>query len=237
MTDDKTRPAVLMVDDDDKLNELIAGFLSANGYSVSVVTDGEAAIDSLRHERPSLVILDVMLPGANGLSVCASARSWYSGPILMMTALGSDIDHVAGLECGADGYLTKPVAPRVLLANVRALLRHHQLGAATQTRCSPSGCVSVGRLSVDPAARRASLASRELDLTDAEFDLLWLLARSAGRVLSRDEISLRLRGFEHDGLNRTLDLRVSHLRRKLGDNARAPTLIKSVRGAGYMMLR
>lgn len=242
--------AVLLVDDDTRLTRLMEKFLTEYGFKVLLESNGRRAVHRIRRERPTLVVLDIMLPGADGLSVCRSVRPEYQGPILMLTALGDDVDEVAGLELGADDYLTKPVRPRVLLARIRALLR--RMPATTsppatgaldsaqgaQTRALPGkpGCpLEIGPLRIVGSARTAALRGRDVHLTSAEFDLLWLLGIHAGRTLTRDTIRRRLCGLEYDGLDRSIDLRVSRIRRKLGDDPRRPTLIKSVRGVGYML--
>ncbi len=234
---------ILVVDDDEQLNEVVAKYLSNNGFRVETETDGLSALTRIRSAAPLLVILDIMLPRSDGLSVCREARKFYQGPILMLTALGDEIDEVAGLETGADDYITKPVQPRLLLARVRALLRRHEVDqVASPVNSTPSGSqagtqniITVGKLSLNASARTTTLHGEELRLTSVEFDLLWLLACHAGKVLSRETIYRRLCGREYDGLDRMVDLRVSKLRRKLGDNPDDPVLVKSVRGIGYIL--
>jgi len=238
---------VLLVDDDAELNRLVVQFLTTNGFQVNIETDGGRALERIPSEQPTLVILDIMLPGTDGLSICRSVRASYSGPILILTALGDDIDEVAGLETGADDYLTKPVRPRVLLARMRALLRrckddapedvHLAAGASTRNKVPTQGprSITVGDLELMAGSRAAFLQGQAVFLTSAEFELLWLLARHAGQVLSRDVIHWHTRGLAHDGQDRTIDLRISKLRKKLGDDPREPALIKSVRGVGYIL--
>jgi DNA-binding response OmpR family regulator len=170
--------------------------------------------------------------------VCKQVRERYAGPILMLTALGDEVDEVVGLELGADDYVAKPASPRKLLARVRTLLRRAggatdagETGAATASERR----IELGDLVVDESSRAVTLGGAPVELTTAEFDLLWLLARHAGEVLSRDRIYEELRGIAWDGLDRSIDLRVARLRRKLGDDARHPRRIKSVRGAGYLL--
>lgn len=165
----------------------------------------------------------------DGLSICRRARPDYAGPILMLTARGDELDEVVGLEVGADDYLTKPVRPRVLLARIRTLLRRAGGAADTSIRR-----VEGGGLVVDASQRTVTLDATAIELTSAEFDLLWLLARHAGEPLSRESIYRELRGIEHDGIDRSIDLRVSRLRSKLGD--RGNDIIKSVRGVGYQLV-
>jgi DNA-binding response OmpR family regulator len=172
-----------------------------------------------------------MLPGADGLSICRGARSRYGGPILLLTALGEEQDEVIGLEAGADDYVVKPVRPRALIARIRNLL------ARAEGRPRAGERIVIGELVIDAGTRSAYRAGRAIALSSAEFDLLWMLARAAGAIVSREEIYRSLRGIEYDGLDRSMDVRIVRLRRKLGDDSKAPTLIKNVRGEGYLLSR
>jgi two-component system response regulator RstA len=222
---------ILLVDDDVKLTELISAFLSENGYSVDVEHRGDVAINRILNEVPRLVVLDIMLPGADGLAVCRAVRAKYAGPIIMLTALNDDIDEVAGLELGADDYLGKPIKPRLLLAHIRALLRRFD-DDVEQPKASSR--VQIGDMLFDHGARQAVRGGIILDMTTAEFDLLWLLVQNAGKVLSREEIHQRIFRLEYDGMDRTIDLRISRIRKKIGDDPRSPQIIKTVRGSGYL---
>ena len=231
-------PRILLVEDDPKLASLVQEYLQQSGLQVEVEPRGDRApARILGDPRPDLVILDLMLPGLDGLSVCKAVRPEFRGAILMLTAKGDEVDEVVGLELGADDYLAKPVSPRLLLARVNTLLRR-----AAPPPSSPSAGeespeqVEVGPLSEDRARRVATLDGQSLDLTTAEFDLLWYLCRRAGEVLSRERIYSELRGIEYDGLDRSIDLRVARLRRKLGDDGKQPRLIKSIRGTGYLLV-
>jgi DNA-binding response OmpR family regulator len=227
---------ILLVEDDARLARLVKEYLEASdALSVSIEGRGDRAVERIVAEQPDLVILDVMLPGLDGLSVCKQVRGRFTGPILMLTALGDEVDEVVGLEIGADDYVAKPASPRKVLARVRSLLR--RVPAATEVAVGPDPVVTVGELVVDPGRRTACIAGRELDLTTAEFDLLWLLARHAGETLEREAIYRELRGIEWDGQDRSIDLRVLRLRKKLGDDAAHPRFIKSVRGVGYLLAR
>jgi two-component system response regulator RstA len=163
----------------------------------------------------------------DGLTICEKVRPDFSGPILMLTARGEEIDEVIGLERGADDYLAKPVSPRRLLARINALLRRAQDPEPSR--------VQLGALTIDYRNRVAHFDQAVLELTSAEFDLLWYLARQAGQVIERERIYRDLRGIEYDGLDRSIDLRIARLRKKLGDDGKNPKLIKSVRGVGYLM--
>ena len=224
---------ILIVEDDVRLAELTREYLQSNGLSVSIETDGSKAVSRILSEQPDLVLLDLMLPGEDGLSICRKVRSSYDGPILMLTARVDDMDQVAGLEMGADDFVSKPVRPRVLLARIRALLRRCETPAPTTAQLNR---VEFGPLIVDRTMREAWLAGREIELTGAEFDLLWLLASNNGRILSREEIFTSLRGIGYDGQDRSIDVRISRIRPKIGDDPDHPRLIKTVRSKGYLFV-
>ena len=229
---------ILIVEDDERLATLTREYLEGNGFEVDVEGDGNRAVDRILNEKPDLVILDVMLPGEDGLGVCRRVRPEFSGPILMLTARTDDMDQVVGLEMGADDYISKPVRPRVLLARVRALLRRViNAGDNTELQSSDDSRLQFGNLVVDNAMREAWLAAESIDLTSAEFDLLWLLASNAGRVLTREEIFTALRGIEYDGQDRSIDVRVSRIRPKVGDDPMHPRRIKTVRSKGYLFVK
>ena len=205
---------ILIVEDDERLATLTREYLENNGLHVSVEGDGGKAVERILREKPDLVVLDLMLPGEDGVSICRRVRSQYGGQILMLTARTDDLDEVLGLEMGADDYVAKPVRPRVLLARVRALLRRSAAPAEEESNENESR-LRFGSLVVDNAMREAWLDDRSVELTSAEFDLLWLLCSNAGRVLSREEIFSQLRGIEYDGQDRSIDVRVSRIRPKL----------------------
>lgn len=225
---------VLIVEDDERLAELTREYLQANGLTVSIESDGSRAAARILAERPALVVLDLMLPGEDGLSICRKVRSGgYDGPIMMLTARSDETDQVLGLELGADDYVLKPVRPRVLLARIRALLRRRETGDSQE---EPQR-LEFGPLVIDKAMREAWLSERAIELTGAEFDLLWLLASNAGRILSREEIFTSLRGIGYDGQDRSIDVRISRIRPKIGDDPMHPRLIKTVRSKGYLFVR
>ncbi|AXE29409.1 DNA-binding response regulator [Chromobacterium phragmitis] len=228
---------ILIVEDDARLAELIAAYLTKHGYQVSLHGRGDTAPAFILETRPDLVVLDVMLPGKEGFDVCREVRPHYGGRILMMTARDEDVDEILGLELGADDYLAKPVEPRRLLARVRALLRRSGARAENGAVAVENDCIAFGQFNISQATREALLGDEQIELTTAEFDLLWLLATHAGQVLSRDDIMSELRGIGFDGLDRSIDARISRLRRKLGDNPDAPARIKTVRGKGYLFSR
>jgi two-component system response regulator RstA len=231
---------ILIVEDDERLAELTREYLESNGLAVSVETHGSPAVERIRNEQPDLVVLDLMLPGEDGLSICRRVRPFYSGPIIMLTARTDDLDQVLGLEMGADDYISKPVKPRVLLARIRAMLRRITENAqnkADEANGEEPTRLQFNDLVVDRSMREAWLSDVSIDLTSAEFDLLWLLASNAGRVLSREEIFTALRGIEYDGQDRSIDVRVSRIRPKIGDDPVHPRRIKTVRSKGYLFVK
>ncbi|MDX1801363.1 MAG: response regulator [Marinobacter sp.] len=232
---------ILIVEDDERLADLTREYLESNGLTVTLESHGGNAVERIKSEQPDLVVLDLMLPGEDGLSICRRVRPAYTGPILMLTARTDDLDQVLGLEMGADDYVSKPVKPRVLLARIRALLRRVTEGSGANGDDSGTADEPVrlqfNDLVVDRAMREAWLNDESIDLTSAEFDLLWLLASSAGRVLSREEIFTALRGIEYDGQDRSIDVRVSRIRPKIGDDPVHPRRIKTVRSKGYLFVK
>jgi DNA-binding response OmpR family regulator len=220
----------LLVEDDPRLARLTAEYLEGHGVVVARAGDGTRALEAARRQRFDVVLLDLMLPGLDGLSVCRQLRQTSDVPILILTARGEEADRVLGLELGADDYLAKPFSPRELLARIRAAVRRARgrAGPATET-------LRVGRLVVEVGARQATLAGRELALTGYEFDLLRALAGQPGRVLSRERLMELARGSAQEAFDRSIDGHVSRLRQKLGDDPRHPRLIKTVRGVGYLL--
>ena len=209
---------ILLVEDDPRLAGLVCDYLRGAGLQVRHVGDGDEAVRVILDDPPELVLLDVELPGRDGLAVCRAVRERYAGPIVMLTARADEIDEIVGLEVGADAYLAKPVSPRRLLAHVRAQLRR------------PSAALQQGPLSVDPSRREALLHGEVLSLGDAEFDLLVRLVERAGEVVRREDLLRELRGLDYDGLDRSIDQRISRLRKALGAD-----WIKTVRGEGYLL--
>jgi two-component system response regulator RstA len=239
-TTESMQPYVIIVEDDERLADLTAEYLRSNGLKVEVIGDGSVAIDAIIDNQPDMVVLDLMLPGADGLEVCKSVRGKFKKPILMLTARTDDVDQVLGLEMGADDYVAKPVKPRVLLARIRALLRRaDSTDAQLEKNASEStqNRLEFGDLVIDNSAREVWLSGDAVDLTSAEYDLLWLLASNAGTILSREEIFERLRGIQYDGQDRSIDVRVSRIRPKVGDDPMNPRRIKTVRSKGYLFVR
>jgi len=226
--------SVLVVDDDQRLRELLDEYLTRHGFQVYAVPDGAAGLAALADRTPGLVILDLMMPGLDGLETCRRIRGRSAVPIIMLTAKGEDTDRIVGLELGADDYLAKPFNPRELLARMRAVLRRSQSDEVHATEAETLG---VGDLWIDLGARRVTRAGREVELTSTEFDLLRVLVQSAGRVVPRDGLMERARGTDFAAFDRSIDVHISHIRRKLGDDPRRPRILKTIRGVGYMVTK
>lgn len=224
---------ILLVEDDLRLTELIGGYLRQQGYHVSTEQRGDTAPDAILGSHPDLVILDLMLPGMDGFTVCQRVRQAYFGPILILTARDDDMDQVAGLEMGADDYVKKPIEPRVLLARIRALLRRTIPSNEPTTETDHK---IFGKLSINHSSRTVIQDGVDIELTSNEFNLLWILAESAGTVLDRNLLFKKLRGLEYDGLDRSVDVSISRLRKKLGDDTQRPFRIKTVWGKGYLFV-
>ncbi|MEQ5842238.1 response regulator [Paraburkholderia acidicola] len=223
---------ILLVEDDNRLSALVAGYLSKHGYEVDVVLHGNDAVPAILKRQPDLVILDVNLPGKDGFQICREAREHYDGVIIMVTARDEQFDELLGLEFGADDYVHKPVEPRILLARIKAQLR--RVSGRTPEVVNQPDSYTFGKFVINRASRSVMLPDGSTpDLTSAEFDLLWVLARHAGEVVSRDDLMRALRGVEFDGLDRTIDGGISKLRRKLHDDASNPQRIKTIRSKGY----
>jgi DNA-binding response OmpR family regulator len=218
---------ILLVEDDLSLAGWVQEFLQQKGYQVLLEHRGDTVLPLLRRQHVDLILLDLMLPGLNGLDLCRQIRRDYQLPVLMLTAQGEEVDEVIGLGVGANDYLIKPVRPRILLARVQAALRQ---GSET----APKEQLSFGDLSICASSRRVVLGQQDVTLTSAEFALLWYLASRAGQVCSRDQVFQALKGREHDGLDRRFDVMISVLRKKLGDDAKEPKRIKTVWGQGYL---
>ena len=225
----------LLVDDDRELARLLADYLGPHGVELVHVEDGTAGLECLASSGPfDIVLLDVMLPGADGFEVCRRIRKSEDVPIVMLTARGDDTDRIVGLELGADDYVPKPFNPRELLARMRAVLRRARPPAVTDR-------VVVGALQIDVPAHRLLVSGREVNLTSFEFRVLLALARRAGETVPREELAGavatgRLPDYD-PSVDRSLDVHVSHLRQKIGDDAREPKIIRTVRGVGYVLVK
>jgi two-component system, OmpR family, response regulator len=223
---------VLLVEDDDRLAQLIAEFLERYEFAVSIVREGDLALGAIDKHKPSLVILDLMLPNMDGMEVCRQIRRSSTLPVLILTARMDAYDQIAGLEVGADDYVVKPVEPRVLVARARALLRRANL--ASEIPVTESRALTFGSLMISPPNRIVTWKGQTVDLKTTEFNLLLILARAAGQVLSRNDILTELRGIEFDGIDRSVDAGISKLRRRFEDTSPEPQRIKTVWGRGYL---
>ena len=226
------KPRILMIEDDEALAAMVAEYLRGFGFEVVAASTAVAGLDLLAQRAWDALLLDVMLPDRDGFDVCREVRATSSIPVLMLTARGEPADRIVGLELGADDYLPKPFEPRELLARLRAILRRGPSLATT-----PREQLSFGRLTIDRDTREVHIDGAVAPLTGYQFDLLWLLASNAGRVLSRDALMERLRGHDAEAFDRSLDVHVSRIRAAIEDDPKAPRRILTVRGAGYLFAR
>ena len=221
---------ILVVDDEPKILKLTRDYLEKDGFRVTGAADGPAALAAARRERPDLVVLDLMLPGLDGWEVCRALRRETDVPIIMLTARAEESDQVAGLELGADDYITKPFSPRTLVARVRALLRR------ARGRLAPPALLRVGGLEIDLAAHRVSLEGAPLHLTPTEFKLLAALAARPGQLFTREQLIEQLHESALDNFDRSIDSHIKNLRRKLESDPARPPLIETVYGTGYRLV-
>lgn len=236
MTENVTN-RILLVEDDEELAQWTQDYLTGKGFVVEVTASGVDAVKRITQQPPDLVLLDGMLPDLDGLDVCRQVRPVYSNPIIMLTARDEEIDEVLGLEVGADDYITKPVRARALLARIRGHLRRRQTVASLEEKTENKNQIHLNQLVIDKHNMTVTLRDNPIAITSAEFDVLWLLAEKAGEVVSRQELVNQLRGFDYDGFDRSIDLRVSRIRKKLGDDPNEPYLIKTIWGKGYLFAR
>jgi len=230
MTETERKPVILLVEDDEALVAAVAEYLSRNGFEVHAVNAGDLAFAAVARLRPALVVLDLMLPGLDGISVCRQLRgSGSTVPVLMLTAKDEDFDRVLGLEIGADEYLVKPVQPRVLLAHIKAMLRRSVFDSS-----QAESVLTFGRLTINSHTRDVTLDGNPLRFTAAEFDLLWLLASRAGQVTHREFLLRELRGLEESHDDRSVDARLYRLRKRFPEVSDVARRIKSIRPHGYM---
>lgn len=223
-------PKVLLIEDDLRLSELVRQYLSSHGFRVSVVNHGDKVLEQVQTDPPDIIVLDLGLPGRDGFSICQQLRPTYANPILILTARDNDSDQIMGFELGADDYVIKPIEPRVLLVRINALLRRRP------TRAHEPQVLHFGHLHIDLPARSVTLGDQAVELSSHEFDLLLHLAAHAGVTQSREILFSSLCGRDYEGTDRLLDVRISHLRRKLGDDASRPHRIKTIWGQGYLFV-
>jgi two-component system response regulator CpxR len=224
----------LLIDDDRKLCELIRAYLAPMGYAVESVHTGPEGLQRAVDEPFDVIVLDVMLPGMDGFAVLQNLRRRTDVPVLMLTARGEEADRIVGLEIGADDYLPKTASPRELLARLRAIIRRTQRGVAEN---APEPDLVVGDVRLSPSTRVALKGDHVLDLTPVEFDLLTALIRSSGRVKTRAQLLESIRDRNYEVFDRSIDVHISALRRKLGDDPKQPRYIRTMRSAGYMFIR
>jgi len=222
---------ILLVEDDTSLAQWVSEYLVEQGFEVVLCQRGDEAVQAVKKHNPDLVLLDLMLPGKDGMSVCRDLRVFFHQPIIMMTAKGDEIDEVLGLEVGASDYVIKPVRPRVLLARINAVLREKQGNSDTNT-----DEISIGSLQIDTLSRDVFMNKEKLALSNAEYSLLFFLASNADQILDRDSVFLATKGREYDGLDRSVDVLISALRKKIGDDPQSPNKIKTIWGKGYLFV-
>lgn len=222
---------VLLIDDDQKLATMLTAWLGSRGVALTACHTAADGIHALRRTRPDLLLLDLMLPDADGLDICRTVRAQHPHlPILMLTARGDPTDRVIGLEVGADDYLPKPFDPRELLARIRAILRRVRRGPSTEQT------LRFGPLTLDRGALQALRDGQPVELTARQFQILWALAQRAGRVLDRSQLSAAIGERAGDPLDRTIDVHISRIRAAIEDDPRRPRYLKTVRGAGYLFV-
>jgi DNA-binding response OmpR family regulator len=224
----EARTRVLVVDDEAPIRDLVRGYLSREGFAVETAEDGTAAVDAVRSTQPDVVVLDVMLPGIDGIEACRRIRTFSDAYILMLTARGEEIDRIVGLTVGADDYLVKPFSPRELVARVKALLRRPRGGNGPASAAAPG-------LEIDESRRTVKVDDRVVELTALEFDLLAVLARDPGTVIRRSALLDRVWGPEFVADEHLVDVHIANLRRRLGDDADRPRFVETVRGVGYRL--
>ncbi|MEW5892876.1 MAG: response regulator [Pseudomonadota bacterium] len=221
---------ILIVDDDAGIRELLADYLGQQGYAVATAGDGREMARHLQEQLPALVVMDLMLPGEDGLALTRQLKAAHGLPVIMLSARGEDVDRIVGLEVGADDYLPKPFNPRELLARIRAVLRRGE----AQADKAPPEQAGFGPFRLDLAAQRLTRDGQEIPLTQAEFSLLKIFVEHPNRALSRDQIMDWLKGFERDPFDRSIDVRVTRLRKKIEDDPANPVYIRTVWGQGYL---
>lgn len=223
---------ILLAEDDERLAQLVKDYLqTTGGFDVTIESNGNKVARQIQNICPDLLILDVMLPNKDGLTICKEVRAGFKGPILILTARNSDADQILGLDYGADDYVVKPAEPPVLLARIKALLRRYNADVDNDGEM-----LNFGGLNIHATSRTLTLNEQAVTLSSHEFDLLLTLARQAGQVLSREFLFSAIYARPYDGIDRTIDVRVSQLRKKLGDSADAPYRIKTVWGRGYLFV-
>ncbi|CAI0796892.1 Transcriptional regulatory protein RstA [Serratia quinivorans] len=227
---------IVFVEDDPEVGKLIAAYLGKHDIEVLIEPRGDSAQTRIELEQPDLVLLDIMLPGKDGMTLCRDLRPTFPGPIVLLTSLDSDMNHILSLEMGANDYILKTTPPAVLLARLRLHLRQHgsQPKEESTQPLTQHNALHFGLLCIDPVNRQVTLGEEVITLSTSDFDLLWELATHAGQIMDREALLQNLRGVSYDGLDRSIDVAISRLRRKLYDNALEPFRVKTVRNKGYL---
>lgn len=229
---------IVYVEDDSEVGKLIAAWLGKHDFEVMIEPRGDRALAVIAEHAPDLVLLDILLPGKDGMSICRDLRPVYQGPIVLLTSLDSDMNHVLALEMGANDYILKTTPPAVLLARLRLHLRQSPAvsrpASAPPVSASAGSVLHFGQLSIDAINRDVTLGEETIVLSTADFELLWQLASHAGQIMDREALLKNLRGVSYDGMDRSIDVAISRLRKKLYDNALEPFRIKTVRNKGYL---
>jgi len=234
---------ILIVEDDESLAQWMKKYLVLKNFTVTVIARGDLAVDYIKKHNPDIVVLDGMLPGLDGFDVCKAVRPAFSNAIIMVTARDEEIDEVLGLDAGADDYLTKPLRARALLVRIEKWLKRQAPSTLQKpvlennTNNDKSVKLTLGKFTIDTQARSVVLDDQLINISTNEFDLLWILAERAGQIVARSELMMLLKGYEYDGFDRTVDLRVSKLRKKLQDNTSQPYRIKTIWGKGYLLVK
>ncbi|MBH0056392.1 response regulator transcription factor [Pseudoalteromonas sp. SWXJZ94C] len=224
---------ILLVEDDVSLAQWVAEYLTEQGYTTHVCHRGDEVVSQVKTLNPNIVLLDIMLPGQDGISVCRELRSFYNSPIIMLTARDEEMDEVIGLEVGASDYIMKPVRPRALLARIKAALRQNN---EPNKSLANESVINVGSLSINTESRNVKLNEQDVNISSAEYLLLHYLASNAGQVVSRDAVFKATKGREYDGLDRSVDVLISALRKKFNDDPQNPEKIKTIWGRGYLLV-
>lgn len=235
-TDIMVKKRILIVDDNLEEARMLRDYLASNQYDVELELESTQALNRIKELQPDLVLLELELKGENGLTICKLCRKDYRGGVILLSSRTDELDQVLGLDMGADDYLLKNSAPRLILARCQALLRRIDRWSLPKEPINTDDRLVFGELVIDNTMREAWLGKNPIDLTSAEFDLLWLLSSHAGQILTREEIFSRLRGIEYDGQDRSVDVRVSRIRPKVGDDPDHPRRIKTVRSKGYLFV-
>jgi len=223
---------ILLVEDDAEISRLTAMYLEVEGYQVEVIDDGALALEAIKKTKPELIILDLMLPGMSGIEICKLAREFYQQPILVLTACDDDVSEVSLLKIGADDFLVKPLRPHVLVARIEALLRRSQANVENKSNQS----ATEASLTISEASNKVTFQGKLLSLTGSEYEMLKLLYKNVGKVISREQCCQALRGIDYDFSNRSIDMRISALRKKLGDDQMPYQVITTIRNQGYKLI-